>query len=51
MPVIFLEYWKIVRQKAGFTGDAVNPEVTIQATDMSKEKLGLGCLYWRKIAD
>ncbi|MCO6026208.1 RagB/SusD family nutrient uptake outer membrane protein [Prevotella cerevisiae] len=37
-----LEYWKIVRQKAGFTGDAVNPEVTIQATDMSKEKLDWG---------
>lgn len=32
-----LEYWKIVRQKAGFSGAAIDPTVTIQATDMSKE--------------
>ena len=32
-----LEYWRAVRQAAGFTGEAVNPEVTIHATDMSKE--------------
>lgn len=32
-----LEYWKIVRQKAGFTGDAIDPERTIAATDMSQE--------------
>lgn len=37
-----LEYWKIVRQKAGFIGDAVNPEVTINATDMNKEKSDWG---------
>ncbi len=37
-----LEYWKIVRQKAGFTGDAIDPNVTINATDMSKEKLDWG---------
>lgn len=37
-----LEYWRIIRQKAGFTGNAVNPEVTIQATDMNKEKLDWG---------
>ncbi len=32
-----LEYWQIVRQKAGFTGSAIDPNVTINATDMSKE--------------
>jgi hypothetical protein len=34
-----LEYWKIVREKAGFKGNAIDPNVTIVATDMSKEKL------------
>lgn len=37
-----LEYWKLIREKAGFTGDAVNPQTTIDATDMSKEKLDWG---------
>ena len=37
-----LEYWRIIRERAGFTGDAVNPEVTIQATDMNREKLDWG---------
>lgn len=37
-----LEYWKIVREKAGFTGAAIDPNVTINATDMSKEKLDWG---------
>ncbi len=32
-----LEYWQIVRQKAGFAGTAIDPNVTINATDMSKE--------------
>jgi SusD family. len=32
-----LEYWKIVREKAGFSGAAIDPTVTIQATNMSKE--------------
>lgn len=32
-----LEYWQLVRQKAGFTGTAIDPNVTINATDMSKE--------------
>jgi hypothetical protein len=34
-----LEYWKKVRETAGFTGAAVDPQVTIAATDMSKETL------------
>lgn len=37
-----LEYWKDVRKAAGFTGDAVNPQVTIDATDMSKETADWG---------
>jgi hypothetical protein len=37
-----LEYWRTVREKAGFTGDAINPETTINATDMSKETLDWG---------
>lgn len=37
-----LEYWKIIRSTAGFTGSAVDPQVTIAATDISKEKLDWG---------
>ncbi len=37
-----LEYWKIIREKAGFTGDAIDPMTTINATDMSKETLDWG---------
>lgn len=37
-----LEYWKIVREKAGFKGEAVNPQVTIEATDMAREKRDWG---------
>lgn len=37
-----LEYWKDVRRAAGFKGDAINPQVTIDATDMSKEKADWG---------
>ena len=37
-----LEYWKIVRERAGFTGAAINPQTTIDATDMSKETLDWG---------
>lgn len=32
-----LEYWRKVREAAGFTGDAQNPLLTIAATDMSQE--------------
>lgn len=37
-----LEYWKIIRQKAGFKGTAIDPQTTISATDMQKEKLDWG---------
>lgn len=37
-----LEYWTLVRQKAGFTGAAADPHTTIAATDMQKEKLDWG---------
>lgn len=37
-----LEYWENVRRAAGFTGEAVNPLTTINATDMSKETLDWG---------
>ncbi|MGI6222287.1 MAG: RagB/SusD family nutrient uptake outer membrane protein [Prevotella sp.] len=37
-----LEYWRTIREKAGFTGDAIDPNVTIAATDMSKETLDWG---------
>lgn len=40
-----LEYWKIVREKAGFQGEAVKPEVTIAATDMNKEALNDWAAY------
>ena len=37
-----LEYWKLIREKAGFKGAAIDPNTTIAATDMSKEKLDWG---------
>lgn len=37
-----LEYWKIIREKAGFKGAAIDPNTTIAATDMSKETLDWG---------
>lgn len=37
-----LEYWEDVRRAAGFTGEALNPLTTINATDMSKETLDWG---------
>lgn len=37
-----LEYWKIIREKAGFKGAATDPNTTIAATDMSKETLDWG---------
>ena len=33
-----LEYWKAVRTAAGFTGNAIDPTVTIEATDMAQER-------------
>ncbi len=32
-----LEYWRTVREKAGFKGEAIDPSTTIQVTDMAKE--------------
>lgn len=37
-----LEYWKIVREKAGFSGSAIDPNTTIISTDLTKEKLDWG---------
>lgn len=37
-----LEYWKTIREKAGFTGEAVDPNTTIHATVMPNEKLDWG---------
>ncbi len=37
-----LTYWKAIRTAAGFTGTAVDPQVTIDATDISQEKLDWG---------
>lgn len=34
-----VEYWKAIREAAGFTGSAVDPQTTINATDMSRETL------------
>ena len=46
-----LEYWKIIREKAGFTGDAIDPMTTINATDMSKETLDWGAYSAGKLLD
>ncbi|MBV8040301.1 RagB/SusD family nutrient uptake outer membrane protein [Bacteroides sp. AN502] len=37
-----LEYWKIIRTTAGFTGAAIDPQTTIAATDITQEKLDWG---------
>lgn len=37
-----LEYWKIIREKAGFTGSAIDPNTTINATVMANETLDWG---------
>ena len=37
-----LEYWKIIRTTAGFTGSAIDPQTTIAATDITQEKLDWG---------
>nr|WP_186972512.1 RagB/SusD family nutrient uptake outer membrane protein [Bacteroides intestinalis] len=37
-----LEYWKLIREKAGFKGAAIDPQITIAATEISKEKLDWG---------
>lgn len=37
-----LEYWKIVREAAGFKGEAINPMTMINATDISKESSDWG---------
>lgn len=37
-----LEYWKIIREKAGFTGMAVDPNIMIAATEMEMEKKDWG---------
>lgn len=44
-----MEYWKKVRECAGFIGDAVNPQVTIDATDMSKETRDWGAFTAGKL--
>lgn len=46
-----LEYWKIVREKAGFKGTAIDPQTTISATDMQKEKLDWGAYSAGKLID
>ena len=46
-----LEYWKIIREKAGFTGAAIDPMTTINATDMSKEILDWGAYSAGKLLD
>ena len=40
-----MEYWKLIREAAGFEGTAVNPTTMIDATEMDKECFGLGSLY------
>lgn len=46
-----LQYWKAIREAAGFSGTAADPQTTIAATDMSQEIYGYthpdkaGCGY------
>lgn len=36
-----VKYWEAIRKAAGFTGSAINPQTTIDATNMAKETAGL----------
>lgn len=44
-----LEYWKIIRTAAGFKGEAINPLVTIAATDMTQERNDWGAYSGGKL--
>nr|WP_278704103.1 RagB/SusD family nutrient uptake outer membrane protein [Bacteroides intestinalis] len=46
-----LEYWKLIRETAGFQGAAIDPNTTIGATDMSKEKLDWGAYTAGQLID
>lgn len=46
-----LEYWKKVREAAGFSGEALDPNTTIAATDMTKETLDWGAYTAGKLID
>lgn len=46
-----LEYWQIVRKAAGFTGDGLDPTITIAATDMSKETGDWGAYTAGRLVD
>lgn len=46
-----LEYWRIVREAAGFTGEAADPQTTIAATDMQQEKLDWGAYSAGQLLD
>jgi starch-binding outer membrane protein, SusD/RagB family len=35
-----ISYWKAIREAAGFTGEAADPQTTIAATDMAQELKG-----------
>ncbi|MDR2969135.1 MAG: RagB/SusD family nutrient uptake outer membrane protein [Tannerellaceae bacterium] len=37
-----MEYWKKIREAAGFIGEAQNPQIAINATDISKEAADWG---------
>lgn len=46
-----IEYWKIIREKAGFKGVAIDPQTTIVSTDMQKEKLDWGAFSGGKLIE
>lgn len=46
-----LEYWKDIRRAAGFQGDAIDPNVTINATDMNQEKQDWGAYTAGKLLE
>ena len=46
-----LEYWKIIREKAGFKGAAIDPMTTINATEMDKEVLDWGAFTAGKLLE
>lgn len=46
-----VEYWKLVREKAGFSNEAIDPMITINSTEMEKEKLDWGAYTAGKLLD
>lgn len=46
-----IKYWKAIRSAAGFTGDAIDPQITISATQIENEKSDWGAYSAGKLLE